>query len=72
MSVMIERVEGMINAAPIPIAARVPINSSGELAHVDPAEAMAKMTIPTNSASLRPKRSPRAPMVSRRPANTRT
>ena len=71
MLVSSERVAGMIRAAPMPIDARVKISSVGLLARPDMIDPRPKMTMPTISAPLRPKRSPTLPRVSRRPANTR-
>ena len=65
-----DRVEGMIRAAPIPMAARAVIRTSAEPAKADAAEAAAKTSRPALRASLRPNRSPAAPMVSSSPANT--
>ena len=67
---MIESVAGMINAAPTPIAARTAITWSAESATSAKRLARPKTVTPACSASLRPKRSPRVPNTSRRPANT--
>jgi hypothetical protein len=67
---MIERVAGMISAAPIPIPARTSISWPAELANGAARLASPKMETPAWSASLRPKRSPRVPKRSSRPAKT--
>ena len=69
--VRIDRVEGMISAPPMPMNARVKMRCCGEPARAESTEPMANMTMPMCSAPLRPKRSPRLPAVSRRPAKTR-
>ena len=70
MLVMIDRVAGMMNAPPTPISARVAMSCSADVAIADAIEPTPKMTIPSWRAPRRPKRSPRLPAVSRRPANT--
>jgi hypothetical protein len=72
VSVMIDRVARMIIAAPTPIAARVAISTSGEPAQADATEPATNTSSPRSSTSLRPKRSPSAPVVSSSPAKTRT
>ena len=67
---MIERVAGMISAAPTPMAARTAITSLAESAIRAPRLARPKIDTPDWSASLRPKRSPSVPKTSRRPAKT--
>src|SRR5918992_538854 len=67
---MIERVAGMIIAAPTPIAARTAITSPAESATSAPRLASPKIDTPAWSASLRPRRSPSVPKTSSRPANT--
>ena len=70
MLVRIDSVVGMIAAAPTPIRAREAI-SSVELPEIDAnSDPSPKIPRPTKSARLRPKRSPRVPAASRRPANT--
>ena len=72
MLVMIDRVAGMMNAAPIPMNARDTtscVTPSESAALVD---ANANSTSPIINAPLRPKRSPRLPAVRSRPANTST
>jgi hypothetical protein len=68
--VRIESVDGMISAPPTPISERVAISWVAEPASADSTDPRAKITMPTRSASLRPNRSPRLPVVSSRPANT--
>ena len=65
-----DSVDGMMNAPPTPMRARVMIKCDGVVANADSNEPDPKMTIPSWSAPLRPKRSPRLPAVSRRHANT--
>ena len=69
-AVMIDSVEGMMNAPPTPMRARVAISISGEVASAERPEPRPKMARPIVSPRLRPKRSPRAPAVSSRPAKT--
>ncbi|MDQ3659748.1 MAG: hypothetical protein M3454_01540 [Actinomycetota bacterium] len=61
---------GMTNAEPRPITARVAISWSAEVANVDANDAPPKIVKPTTIAPFLPKRSPRAPAVSSKPANT--
>jgi len=68
--VMIERVAGMMNAPPMPIAARVNVSWVGECAIADANENVPNTASPRISAPRRPKRSPRLPAVSSKPANT--
>ena len=67
---MIERVAGMISAAPTPMAARTAITWSAESATRAPRLASPKIDMPAWSARLRPKRSPSVPNTSSRPAKT--
>jgi hypothetical protein len=67
---MIERVAGMISAAPTPIAARTPITWLAESATTAPRLASPKIETPAWSARLRPKRSPSVPNTISRPAKT--
>jgi hypothetical protein len=60
----------MMNAPPTPISAREAISIPGDVATAERAEAAPKISRPSESARRRPKRSPRAPAVSSRPANT--
>ena len=68
--VMIDRVVGMISAPPIPIRALVAISMLADSAKADASDAVPKIASPATSAPRRLKRSPSAPMVSRRPAKT--
>ena len=68
----IDSVDGMINAPPMPMNARLRINcvvESDIAADTEPSE---NTSNPVCRAPLRPKRSLRLPVVSSRPANTRT
>jgi hypothetical protein len=70
MFVRIESVVGMIPAAPRPITARDAISALA-LSEIEARkEPMPNVTRPATSAFLRPKRSPRLPAASRRPAKT--
>jgi len=66
----IERVAGMIMAAPTPMTARAAMRCHGVVAMLAARAAAAKTTSPAWSRPLRPNRSPRAPMGRTRPANT--
>ena len=68
---MIDRVAGMMNAAPTPITARAAISCVGSSAKLATSAAPPNTTRPNCSAPLRPKRSPRAPAGSSMPAKTR-
>ena len=68
--VMIDSVAGMMNAPPMPMNARVAMSCSDDVANADASEPSPNTTSPTCSAPRRPKRSPRLPPVSSRPANT--
>ena len=68
--VRIDRVEGMISAPPTPIRQRAAMSWLGVPDSADRIEPTAKIMMPSRSAFLRPKRSPRLPVVSSRPANT--
>ena len=68
---MIERVAGMMNAPPMPMKARVAMSWPDDVAMAAASDPSPKMTRPICRAPRRPKRSPRLPAVSRRPANTR-
>jgi hypothetical protein len=70
--VMIESVAGMISAPPMPMIARVTISWLALPAKADRIDALPMMARPRASAPRRPKRSPRLPIVSSRPAKTRT
>ena len=69
-AVMIDSVDGMMNAPPTPMRARVAISASGEVTTAERPEPRPKTARPNASARLRPKRSPSAPAVSSRPAKT--
>ncbi len=69
--VMMERVDGMINAPPIPIAALVAMSMLADPENAAPSDPSPNRSRPTVNARLRPKRSPRAPIVNSRPAKTR-
>ncbi len=71
MLMMIDSVDGMINAAAAPITARLPISCHISLDSVASTAPNRKSTSPICSAPLRPKRSPSAPVVKRSPAKTR-
>ena len=70
-STMIERVAGIIIAAPAPITARAAINCPVVSAYAVASDATPNTTSPAWSIRARPKRSPRAPMISNRPPKTR-
>jgi hypothetical protein len=70
VAVRMDRVDGMMKAPPTPISARAAISDSADPAIADQAEPAPKISRPMFSARLRPKRSPSAPAVSSRPANT--
>ena len=72
MLVVIERVAGMISAPPTPISARAAMSRLAEPDQAAQSEPAPKRSRPAVSARLRPKRSPRLPVVSSRPAKTRT
>ena len=69
--VMIDSVAGMISAPPTPMRARVAMSWSALVENDDRIDAMPMIDRPMASAPRRPKRSPREPIVSSRPANTR-
>jgi hypothetical protein len=68
--VRIDSVAGMMSAAPTPMTARAPTSWPTPFENAATADATAKITRPIVSAPRRPKRSPSAPAVSSRPANT--
>ena len=70
MLVRIDSVVGMIPAAPRPISAREAISVAELSESVAASEPAPKTSRPVTSARRRPKRSPRLPAVSSRPANT--
>jgi hypothetical protein len=61
---MIARVAGKINAAPMPIRARAPISCSVVCDSAASAEVIAKRTSPSCKARRRPVRSPKYPNAS--------
>ena len=67
---MIESVEGMIIAPPTPISERTTISPVLESTKSTARLERPKIATPSWSASRRPKRSPKAPNVSSRPAKT--
>ncbi len=67
---MIDRVAGMISAAPRPITERRAISCAGSPDWLAASAARPKITRPHSSAPLRPNRSPNAPAGRRNPANT--
>ena len=70
MLMMIDSVDGMISAAATPISARHAISRSMLSACDARTAPTAKSARPVCSAPLRPNRSPSAPVVKSRPANT--
>ena len=66
----IDKVDGMMNAAPTPISARHPISCPIVVACDAAAAPMKKVTSPNCSAPLRPNRSPSAPAENSSPAKT--
>ena len=70
MSVMIDSVEGIISAAPMPILARAAISTPTEPEKAAHAEPTAKAARPARNVRLRPTRSARLPATSTSPAKT--
>ena len=70
--VMIDNVDGMMNAPPTPISARVAMSVLAEPANADSSEPVPNTARPNVSALYRPNRSPRLPADNSRPANTIT
>ena len=70
--VRIDSVDGMMNAPPMPISARVAMSVDADPAKAEASEPVPKTARPKASALYRPKRSPRLPAVSSSPANTIT
>jgi hypothetical protein len=68
--VRIDRVDGMINAPPMPMKARVAISCVAVVDSAASTEPRPNRAMPSCSAPLRPKRSDRLPVVRRRPAKT--
>ena len=67
---MIDSVDGMMNAPPTPISARVKISVVADGANADSVEPMPNTDSPNARKRYRPKRSPKLPAVSSNPANT--
>jgi hypothetical protein len=68
--VTIDNVAGIINAAPRPMKLRVAMSAPAVEAKAEATDPSPKITRPAVSAPRRPNRSPRLPIVSRRPAKT--
>jgi hypothetical protein len=68
MSVMIDSVDGIISAPPIPMPARAAIRMPADPEKAAQAEPAAKITRPARNVRLRPIRSARLPATSTRPA----
>ena len=69
--VRIDSVDGITNAAPMPMIARATMSMLGPSATAPTTEPAAKITSPACSAPLRPKRSPSAAAVNSSPAKIR-
>ena len=69
MSMITERVAGMIIAPPMPMSARSAMSWSAFCANAAATLATPKSARPDCRARLRPNRSPSVPIVSRTPAN---
>jgi len=69
-SVMIDKVDGIISAAPTPMLARAAISTPTEPEKADHAEPPANATRPARNVRLRPTRSARLPATSNSPAKT--
>ncbi len=69
--VRIDSVDGMTNAAPMPMIARAPMSIPGVSDRAPRVEPRANTRRPACRAPLRPKRSPRAAAVNSRPAKIR-
>src|SRR5919106_2220298 len=67
---MIDNVEGITAAPPMPISARATISCSGDCAYADASDARPNRISPTTSIRLRPNRSPSSPNVKSRQAKT--
>jgi hypothetical protein len=70
--VMIDSVEGIIMAAPIPMLARAAMSTPTEPENAAQADPAAKAASPARNTRLRPTRSARLPITSSSPANTIT
>ena len=68
--VRMDSVDGMRAAAPTPMTARASVNRSGLPDRAAAADPPPNTRSPPRKTHLRPSRSPRAPIDSRRPANT--
>ncbi len=69
IDVMIDSVAGMMNAAPMPMTARLAITCVASPDSPPSSEPNPNTASPASSARRRPKRSPIAPALSSRPAN---
>ncbi len=69
--VMIDNVDGMMNAPPTPINARVAISMSAEDDNADITDPAPNTARPNARNRYLPKRSPRLPAVRSSPANTK-
>jgi len=67
-AVIVDKVPGMIMAAPIPMTTRAIVSWSVELANAAVKEAIPKTPVPMTRTVRRPMRSPRAPRGSTRAA----
>jgi hypothetical protein len=72
VTVMIDRVPGIISEAPMPWRARKPMSSPVVSDSAHESEARVKTARPDMNMRLRPNRSPSVPPVSRRLAKART
>jgi len=70
-ALMVERVEGITNAAPMPCTSRAPIRNAGVGAEPTASEASMNSVSPARSMSLRPWMSLSRPASRMRAANTR-
>jgi hypothetical protein len=68
-AVIVDRVPGMIIAAPTPITTRQPMSAPGDSAAAAQSAASPNTTVPARSSVRRPRRSPRAPNGSTRAAS---
>ena len=72
MFVMIDNVDGMISAPPMPMLARAAISMPTEPENAAQAEPAANTTRPARSVRFRPSRSAALPATSSSPAKTMT
>ena len=70
MSLMIDSVAGIVNAAPTPMRALHAMSRSTDPDRAAPTEPPAKVVKPTRKNRLRPNRSARLPPTRTSPANT--